>query len=41
MPALLKPTPWKKPRTRGSSPISGLWSGVKDSGPQTVLLIPI
>lgn len=31
---------FKLPFTRGSSPIIGLWSGVKLSGPQTVVLIP-
>lgn len=31
LPALLKPQPRKKPRTSGASPISGLWSAVKDS----------
>ena len=38
---LLNPTPWKNPRTLGSSPIIGLWSGVKLSGPHTVLFIPV
>lgn len=32
LPALLKPQPRKKPLTSGASPISGLWSAVKDSG---------
>ena len=40
MPEELKPQAWKNPLTLGSSPMMGLWSGVKDSGPQTVLLIP-
>lgn len=31
LPALLKPQPKKKPRTSGASPMSGLWSAVKDS----------
>uniref|UniRef100_A0A182JAR5 Uncharacterized protein n=1 Tax=Anopheles atroparvus TaxID=41427 RepID=A0A182JAR5_ANOAO len=32
--------PAEFPLTDGSGPISGLWSGVNDSGPQIVLLMP-
>lgn len=31
IPPELNPQPWKNPRTRGSSPRIGLWSGVNDS----------
>ena len=40
MPAEFSPQPTKNPRSSGHSPISGLWSGVNDSGPQTVDWIP-
>ena len=41
IPEELKPHPWKNPRSSGASPISGLWSAVKDSGPHTVDFTPV
>ena len=40
MPAELKPHACHAPRRPGCGPTSGLWSGVNDSGPQTVERIP-
>mmetsp|Transcript_17784 Transcript_17784/g.56150 ORF Transcript_17784/g.56150 Transcript_17784/m.56150 type:complete len:261 (-) Transcript_17784:451-1233(-) len=41
MPIELKPHACHKPRTPGCGPTRGLWSGVKDSGPQTVEEMPV